>query len=402
MAFKKVQKMSNTFFVKKSQTKLLAHLLKENEIYEDAARNTEEYVCLTKIGKTSIANFRPVNFVDDVTFDSFENDHFYNSFAYSLCKLYDYKISFYNNEIETQSSLLEKAANCIKLLKENHVDEEIINQMFPNYGLDLTRKYIYSSIIEQLTSSKKHVNSETVQHTFSLIKKEMNKLVGMEDLKQHLLELLFAFSNNYRVFTQTMCNFALLGKSGTGKTAAAKMISRVFSLSGIICSGDIRMTTATDLVARYVGQSGPKTRSVLFESLENVIFIDEAYALNDDTSYGSSALSELVNFIDKFIGMNVVIVAGYEDNMQTKFFGSNSGLKRRFPNVFVFEDYDKVQLLEILFKIVKERLPKSIRVNKMDLEKHIKSNSMTPGDMLNLGSKLAFKLSIHGPTKMKK
>lgn len=73
-----------------------------------------------------------------------------------------------------------------------------------------------------------------------------------------------------------------------------------------------------------MGQSGPKTRNTLASALEGVVFIDEAYSMTPcpneastgaGESFSQETIAELINFMDKFIGCIVIIVAGYKDKM---------------------------------------------------------------------------------------
>ena len=46
----------------------------------------------------------------------------------------------------------------------------------------------------------------------------------------------------------------------------------------------------------------------------------------------------------------MLIVAGYEKDLEECFFAYNSGLKRRFSSNFVIKDYDHQQLKEMIYK----------------------------------------------------
>lgn len=184
-------------------------------------------------------------------------------------------------------------------------------------------------------------------------------LVGREDIKNEIATKIYAFSNCHTLFLDSFHNFALLGKSGVGKTHIAKVVAYVFSRVGILLRNERRYVTRADLVGGYLGQTAPRTRSVLYETLEGVLFIDEAYQLtisgNEQDFYGSECISEIVNFLDKHIGMSIVIVAGYEEEMETKFFPMNQGLSRRFPFVYRLGDYSAQELTVILLRFLEQR-----------------------------------------------
>lgn len=69
------------------------------------------------------------------------------------------------------------------------------------------------------------------------------------------------------------------GLAGTGKTTVARKMAEFYYEIGILSTKEYVECSASDLVAQYVGQSGPKTREALTKALGKVLFIDEAYRL---------------------------------------------------------------------------------------------------------------------------
>lgn len=78
-----------------------------------------------------------------------------------------------------------------------------------------------------------------------------------------------------------------------------------------------------------------------------VLFIDEAYDLDPiGDSAGKPIVNELLTLCENDRDNISVILAGYEDEFQKKFFAYNDGLKSRFREV-LFEDFDEVELSKI-------------------------------------------------------
>jgi hypothetical protein len=220
------------------------------------------------------------------------------------------------------------------------------------------------------------------------------RVQGRNDVTDRLAGVLVAFSHDYRVASSTFMNFALMAGPGLGKTRLGQVIAFVFRKSMIMTAGTFALVTRGDLVGTHVGETAVKTRKRLMSSLEGVLFIDEAYALGRcdgrQDEFGTEAVTELVNFLDKAAGLIVVIVAGYQDKMQRCFFGSNEGLDRRFPYKFVLAPLGAAQLVGILG----ERLQNKGLVVKPDtqifltevveflLRKHLLPNGA--GDMHNI------------------
>ena len=186
----------------------------------------------------------------------------------------------------------------------------------------------------------------------------LGSLTGRFEPKNDISRLILAFSKNYKVLTDNFSNFCITGNPGIGKTTLAKVISYVFLQCGFLTNENLKIVTKSDLVGSYVGWTEAKTKSLLFSSLESVIVIDECHALcnpTNKTDYGQESVSELVNFLDKHIGLIVTVVAGYHKPMITNFFGTNDGLKRRFPYCYHLKDYTSRELSCILIKILEDK-----------------------------------------------
>ena len=200
----------------------------------------------------------------------------------------------------------------------------------------------------------------------------------------------------------------------THNTHIAKVLSYVYSKSGILATDNVKIVSRAELVGQYVGQTAPRTQSILLQTLEGVLFIDEAYQLAPNSGgdsgrtsdYGSEAITEIVNFTDKYVGMSVVMVAGYEAPM-LNFFKSNEGLPRRFPYRIILNNYTINELTDILLSNLSQ---KNIKISE-DISNFIfnllvflneKVSDIfvyQAGDMLNLGSSI--EKSIYSSYKIK-
>ena len=214
--------------------------------------------------------------------------------------------------------------------------------------------------------------------------------------------LLYAFSQNYRIFTKVFLNFSFFGSAGVGKSKIASVVGYVFKHSNILVDGNIVMATRTELIGQYIGQTSNKTRKQLIESLEGVLFIDEAYSLTPcpeadmGKDFGPEAVAELINFMDKTIGLSVIIVAGYKDQMTRCFFPFNEGLDRRFPYKFTLSNYSPENLTVMLINNLEENDIKLTDKTKnylysiicMLVEKYPAVVKNQAGDVLNFGNML--------------
>ena len=227
-----------------------------------------------------------------------------------------------------------------------------------------------------------------------------------ESIRRQLYTQIVTFARAPKIYLKQMLNYAVMGGAGTGKTKLAGVLGNFFNNLGMINTNKVVVVTRGDLVGQNVGETAPKTRGYLASTLEGLLFIDEAYQLAGtgiSNDFGPEAVAEMVNYIDKHVGLSIVIVAGYEDKMNANFFASNEGLNRRFPNKMILDDYTSKDLSTILHgniqslfagPVLTENQIKYIDmlvkiINESEPNKHIKDRKYfinQAGDMLNLSN----------------
>jgi len=139
------------------------------------------------------------------------------------------------------------------------------------------------------------------------------------------------------------------GNPGTGKTTVAMRMAQILHRLGYIRKGHLVAVTRDDLVGQYIGHTAPKTREVLKKAMGGVLFIDEAYYLyrpENERDYGQEAIEILLQVMENQRDDLVVILAGYQDRMDT-FFKSNPGMSSRIAHHLDFPDYGVDELLTI-------------------------------------------------------
>jgi hypothetical protein len=345
--------------------------------------------------------------------DKIENEEFITSFISSIQKLCEYKKAVYQQEYISTQTLFSKLTKKIEFIKSQGISQSSIHERYPDYDLYAFHLVEIQYILEDLdkkcddsTYSIENMKGDLKSIVFG--KNGIDSLVGRDSLKHMLFEKLLAFGSSFESAVDVFHNIALLGDSGVGKTASAKVIAYVMSKSGMLLYDTVKIVSRADLIGTYVGQTAPRTKSILYECLESVLFIDEAYQLafspdRNEKDYGTESISEMVNFLDKYIGMSMVIVAGYTELMKKNFFEANEGLERRFPQRIELERYSVEELTLILLKFIhyKISIPHdiiSIIYNCIFSSFSLKEDPFprSAGDMLNIGNEILKYAYIYG------
>ncbi|MDK7492216.1 AAA family ATPase [Bacillus paranthracis] len=219
-------------------------------------------------------------------------------------------------------------------------------------------EYEYTDSTELITFKAPDFLVDTRDKEFDL-EKELETIVGLTDIKdfvrsleKQLIAQQLRQSVGIRQKSSQNLNMIFTGNPGTGKTTVARVVGDLLKRMGVLKSGKLVEVDKSNLISPYAGQTPEKVREVFMSALGGVLFIDEAYALSTD-NVGKEAIDTLVKLVEDHRDSVIVILAGYEKEMQD-FLQANSGLKSRFPNDVYFPDYSVAELVEIA-KVTTER-----------------------------------------------
>ena len=187
---------------------------------------------------------------------------------------------------------------------------------------------------------------------------ELNDMIGMKDLKTNIVDQILYFAQDLHKgsdgdFTHTV----IYGPPGTGKTEIAKIMGKIYSKLGILSKGTFKKVTRSDLIAGFLGQTAIKTKEVIKSCIGGVLFIDEAYALGNTENkdiFSKECIDTLCEALSDHKHELMVIIAGYENELNECFFKCNQGLDSRFTWRFKTDEYSAEDLCNIFLKKVKE------------------------------------------------
>jgi len=279
----------------------------------------------------------------------------------------------FNQNIKNNYNTQQKREDIVPIIKQ-HVNIQVeINNI--SDLLDLIDKY------PDDRATKYNINMKTL-HKIKEPLRDLNNMIGMKSLKENIVDqILFYIQDLHKVVdvkdvkdsikqvSNDFMHTVIYGHPGTGKTEIAKIMGQIFSKIGILNKGTFKKVTRSDLIAGYLGQTAIKTSDVIKECLGGVLFIDEAYALGSPDkrdSFSKECIDTLCEALSNHKDNLMVIIAGYETDLNECFFNYNQGLNSRFTWRFKTDDYTADDLYKIFIKKANDQ-QWSISDNKNDI-----------------------------------
>ena len=196
-----------------------------------------------------------------------------------------------------------------------------------------------------------------ILHPIPNPREELDKLVGCNDIKHRMDELVNLTS--YNKMLQQICptvkqhavslHSLFLGRPGTGKTTVCKIYGSLLRQAGALSKGHVVVCDRGTFIGTLWGDEERSARQVLDMAKGGVLMIDEAYLLNSSNANdpGKMVIQLLMNVLaDESQRDIAVVLCGYQEPMK-KLLDLNPGLQSRFPNRFEFPDFTIDELLEI-------------------------------------------------------
>ena len=188
--------------------------------------------------------------------------------------------------------------------------------------------------------------------------KKLNELIGLSGIKESIKKIkAYALSN--KDSDNLNIHMCFLGNPGSGKTEVARYIAGILYENKILPTKKIVEVDRSGLVSQYFGATAEKTSRVIASAMGGVLFIDEAYALGNNsdhgiTDYGKEAIDTLVKAMEDYRGKFCVILAGYKNEM-LQMLSTNPGFMSRIQFTLDFPNYSRDELRSITELMLKNR-----------------------------------------------
>ena len=203
--------------------------------------------------------------------------------------------------------------------------------------------------------AKNHVEEEEEDLTDWDLRTELEKRVGMKEVKEKLLAFEHGLAldarrrelSSAKLKEMQFPHCLFKGPPGSGKTSMARLLAKSLRKLGVLKTGKLVEVQRSDLVGTHIGHTAVKTRAVIDRARGGVLFVDECYRLagRGENDFGQEAVEELMSAMES--PDIVFIFAGYDDVHMDDFIQLNPGLFRRIHHVFTFISYTPEELAQI-------------------------------------------------------
>lgn len=203
-----------------------------------------------------------------------------------------------------------------------------------------------------------------ILHPIPNPRQELEKLIGCDDIKKRMDELVALTSYNKmmgEVFPdkkrhEVSLHSVFLGRPGTGKTTVCKIFGSLLRQAGALSKGHVVVCDRSTFIGTLWGDEERSMKQVLEMAKGGVLMIDEAYLLatKNENDPGRLVIQLLMNVLADETQRDIaVVLCGYKQPMM-KLLDTNPGLQSRFPNKFEFPDFTVTELLEITKRRITE------------------------------------------------
>ena len=197
--------------------------------------------------------------------------------------------------------------------------------------------------------------SEIESHIYEGVKDwraALDNMIGLENVKNQVLQMQarMQYDKEFGSISNASNGNHMLfyGPAGTGKTSVARIMTRILFEQGYIKDNKCVEVNGQFLKGQYRGHAGKRTEAIINAAIGGVLFIDEAYVLDDADSIGV-----LIKSMEDYRSNFIVILAGYQKDME-RLLARNEGFNSRIKTKLIFNSYNINELMQIFVKMIGE------------------------------------------------
>ena len=278
--------------------------------------------------------------------------------------------NFSDDESQHTSRLYERINNGLTYICINGIEKTQDNKTEDKKDKSTEETVWHPDVKEEIESLKKEMGRLCPTFKMHAYKEghdywqELDDLIGLDSVKHTLREHIHAYEaylerkkRHPELKSDFKFNCIFKGRPGTGKTTVARIVAGILKSEGVIKCGHYIETDMSTLGTTWIGMTPKFARLAALQAVGGVLFFDEAYTLmkkSHSDRNGEEIVDTLTPILSKYGGDIVMILAGYEDEMDKMLQSVNPGFASRFQKSVVFEDYTSTEMYEI-FKMAAER-----------------------------------------------
>lgn len=319
--------------------------------------NKDDLIVILAGYEKDMENFLAINqglksrFPNKITFEDYNPVEMYE-IALNIAKSKGYRI-----DKSAKEGLIDLFTKNQLTGKSDLGNARFVRNVVENAIMDASKKYLTDNK-KQIDLLEKDNFNFKVNAKFNLEEK-LKSIIGLEEVKtliRNQYKLIAAHEKRKAAGVETKIdqnlNMVFAGNPGTGKTSVARLVAEMLNSMGLLKIGQLIETDRSGFVANTTEETAKKTEEKFKEAIGGILFIDEAYTLAND-KLGRDAIEVLLKLIEDYSNEVIVILAGYEKEMEN-FFDVNIGLRSRFPLWTNFQDYNPDELLQMAIKLIEK------------------------------------------------
>lgn len=259
--------------------------------------------------------------------------------------------------------------------KIDQTRQEILQQQISNINAELNEQQELQHI-EELQQIKSEQSGEIVKPTFEEAFASIEKLVGLEKIKNTILQIKNTIAyDKYRNETLNLSiqshyyHFLLVGNDGVGKTTVANYLADILLSLDVVASNKVIKVSRADLVGQYVGETAPLVHKYIKEANEGVLLVDDLeqlYNADNNNDFGREALATLEKHVNDQSKFSFIATAN--KSKVEVVLNHYKSLASNMTFIIDFDDYTNAELIELVSFFAQQAHYKLTEEAKMALE----------------------------------